>query len=194
MSRALLLSPHNDDETLFASFLCLRHRPHVVICLKSARMAESKYPGGMVVKAKTREFETAMAMKTFGCEWTQWPILDTDPQPEEVEAFMWGLRDPSSDHDWDLVFAPAVEEGGHPDHNLVGRLAEGVFNDTPVVNYLTYTAQEGRSRQGTLVEPEPEWVTLKLHALACYKSQAMHPATKSWFYDQIDLREWVAEA
>jgi hypothetical protein len=31
----LLLAPHNDDETLFAAYTCLRERPKVVVILRS---------------------------------------------------------------------------------------------------------------------------------------------------------------
>ena len=187
--RALLLAPHNDDETLFASFLCLRYQPHVVICLKSTRMADPSYPGGVPVQAQTREFETEMAMNALSCTWTQWPITDMDPEEEQLESFMWGLRDPLG-ADWDIVLAPAVEADGHSDHNLIGMLAERVFSDVEIVRYLTYT-RYGRSSWGKLVEPEREWIGLKLAALACYRSQASHPATCSWFYERLDLREWI---
>jgi LmbE family N-acetylglucosaminyl deacetylase len=188
---SLLLAPHNDDETLFASFLCLHYHPHVVICLKSERMGHENYHGGPPVSAKTREFETQMAMKVLGCEWTQWPVLDDNPARDQVEAFMWGLRDPSGQDDWDIVIAPAVEDEGHDQHNMIGEIAAVVFKDVPIVSYLTYTRTGGRSRNGTQVEFEPGWVPLKLQALACYKSQASHEATYGHFIDN-GLREYVA--
>lgn len=188
--RALLLAPHNDDETLFASFLCLRYQPHVVICFRSERMADPNYPGGMPVDAKTRRFETAMAMKTLGCNWSQWEIPDTVTEPEIVEPHFWALRDLAGQDDWDMVIAPAIEDGGQFQHNMIGELATSVFLDVPRIHYLTYTSDGGRSRGLIEVGFEPEWIALKLHALACYKSQAAHPATRSHFIDG-GLREYV---
>lgn len=189
--RALLLAPHNDDETLFASFLCLRYKPRVVICFRSMRMADPKYPGGMPVNYKDREFETAMAMKTLGCEWTQLLVPDTEEDPEQVEPHLWGLRDPSGQDDWDLVIAPAVEEGGQFQHNMIGELADMVFTDCQVIHYLTYTSHGGRSASEHEVEFDADWIPLKLHALACYKSQSMHPVTSPHFIDG-GLREYLA--
>ena len=33
----LFLSPHNDDEALFASYVQLRDHPHVLVCLRGRR-------------------------------------------------------------------------------------------------------------------------------------------------------------
>lgn len=189
MTRALFLAPHNDDETLFGAFTLLRYQPFVVVCFRSERMNGSLYPGGPSVDFQARERETACAMEVLGCKWHQWAIVDSVDEPETVESFMWGLRDPAGADDWDVVFAPAIEESGNHQHNLIGELAEKVFSDVQIVNYLTYTV-EGRSRWSTEVEFEPEWVAKKLSALACYSSQAGHPATRAHFLDS-GLREYV---
>lgn len=189
--KTLLLSPHNDDETLFAFFHCLRYRPHVVVCLRSSRMADPEYPGNMPISAEERESETEAAMNIAGCDWTQWPILDSEHDPsDQLEAFMWGLRDPSGADDWDLVIAPAGEDGGHPQHNLIAALAGRVFSDVSQIRYLTYTTYGQRTREGKEVEFEPHWLPLKLAALSCYRSQVMHPATRVHFIDG-GLREYV---
>ena len=189
--RTLFLAPHNDDEVLFGTFLLLRYRPDVIICLRSERMGDPNYPGGMPIRYQTRELETSFAMKQLDCQWTQWPIGDTNPDAEVVETWMNGLRDLASQDDWDIVFAPAVEENGHEQHNMIGRLADIVFPDVERIHYLTYTP-EGRSRDGTEVEFEPDWIAKKLSALACYKSQAAHPATRSHFIDN-GLREYIIQ-
>lgn len=174
--RALLLAPHNDDETLFASFTCLRYRPHVVVCFKS-------YVNG--VPAETREAETAAAMKILGCSWTQWPLSDVGALDEEVEAFMWGLRDPD---DWELVFAPYPHEHGNLQHALIARLADTVFHDVPIRNYLSY-AGGVKPRHGEEVAYEPGWLFLKHAALACYRSAADTPSHRHF---AEDLSEWLA--
>lgn len=183
---ALLLAPHNDDEVLFASFLCLRYRPHVVICLRSFRMADPSYPGGHAVSFFEREFETELAMKSLGCLWTQLMRPD-DPYAVDWTGFREEILDIAPDPE--IVFAPADEDGGHEQHNQVARLADHIYGEERVTHYLTYTAA-GRSRSENEVGFEPEWIVTKLHAMACYKSQAAHPATRSHFIDN-GLREYV---
>ena len=184
----LFLAPHNDDETLFGSFTLLRYRPHVVVCLRSFRMASPSYPGKMPVDFFTREFETEMAMKTFGCTWEQWTYSDVDPEWDELTAHLRVLDGQTLDPRWNRVFAPAFEIGGNEQHNVIANIANSVFGDR-VTSYLTYTAS-GKSRHGTEVEFEPEWIPLKHHALACYKTQAMHPATRAHFL--TDIREYIS--
>lgn len=185
--RTLLLAAHNDDETLFASFLCLRHRPHVIVCYRS-RVQGREYQ----VDFKTRESETRRASEILGFTYTQWPIFDDpDPDLDSIEAFMWGLRDPAGFEDYDLVFAPAIEKDGNEQHNVIGRLADVVFSDVTVEHYLTYTYPPlVRSRSEREVPFEPDWAFIKHKALACYASQA---ATPSYRHFVDDLREYLDE-
>ena len=183
--RSLLLAPHNDDETLFASFLCLRHRPLIVVCLRSMRMAEKSYPHPeFSMTFAEREAETAAAMEILGCEWVQWEIPDTRPNPVPELAAMLALAG-----EWDQVFAPAVEDGGQFQHDTIGVLADSIFGADKVTHYLTYTTG-GRSTDGEEVPYEPEWPALKLRALACYETQIKHPSTRAHFLDG-GLREYV---
>jgi len=181
---AIVLAPHNDDEVLFACFLCLRYQPHVVVCYRSA-MQEGLYG----VTAETREAETAQAMNILGCEWTQWPILDTaHGEEEQMEGFMWGLLDPATD-DTPQVFAPLVENGGNLQHNIIGTLATRVFGPENVKFYSTYTSGAMRSRTGEEVETQPGWLFYKHAALACYQSQTVTPSARHFIED---LREYVS--
>jgi LmbE family N-acetylglucosaminyl deacetylase len=182
---ALLLAPHGDDETLFASFLCLRYRPRVIVCT-TPRIQEQ-----WGVFAAEREAETEAAMKILGCEWVQLSFLDTagaeirDPLAHwlELDIEMSGMPD--------VVIAPSCERDGQEQHNAVAVAAIRAFGAN-IIRYLTYTRSGGRSRDGTLVEPDqPEWISLKLQALACYRSQMRVPNCRSWF-EQPDLREWIA--
>ena len=86
------------------------------------------------------------------------------------------------------MFAPAVEAGGHEQHNLVGELADKVFGGR-VTHYMTYTNGRDRSR-GVPVEFEPGWAALKLQALACYESQIRLASTGHHFTDW-PLHEWL---
>jgi LmbE family N-acetylglucosaminyl deacetylase len=175
----VLFAPHNDDETLWATYLALQYQCHVIICLRSVRMHDPGYPGGPV--QADREEETACAMKVLGLEWTQWPIPDDAPVAVELIRLMRTLEDV------ERVFAPHVEQDGHAQHNAVGVAARAVFGE--VTEYLTYTTA-GRSTNGTVVEPPEGAVDLKREALLCYESQILHPATAVWF--EGTLAEYVA--
>jgi LmbE family N-acetylglucosaminyl deacetylase len=182
--RALLLSPHHDDETLFASFICLRYQPLVVVVYG---LSEAN---GVPTSTRSSEFVQAMAQLNVMYV-REWPLSDMTVLGDEVEAWMIGLRDPSGQDDWDVVFAPAEEsKGGHPQHNVVGRLADSVFSDVQVEHYLTYTTPPlERSRSGTEIEYEPEWLFDKHAALACHRSAA---GTPSFRHFAEDLREYLA--
>ena len=187
--RALLLSPHHDDETLFASFLCIRYRPTVVICFGRSEA------NGVPSSTRSSEFVQAMGLLDVP-QVREWPLSDVSTTAEELEAWMIGLRDPAGGEDWDIVFAPAVEPRrrpkghGHPQHDLVGRLTDNVFGDLQIEHYLTYTTPPlYRSRWGEEIEYEPEWLFRKHAALACYRSQA---ATLSYRHFAEDMKEYLA--
>ena len=181
---ALLLSPHNDDEVLFASYLCLRYHPHVIVCLRSG--VQERYG----VYASEREEETEEAMRHLGCTWEQWPYQDQSfDHFRGIGALRGGFEALAGQYDH--CFAPAVELEGHEQHNLIGQLAREVFGDR-ITHYLTYTRDGGRSRDGVPNEPdEPEWIAAKMQALACYRSQLRVHNCRPWFYEQLDLREWI---
>jgi LmbE family N-acetylglucosaminyl deacetylase len=175
---SLLLAPHADDETLFAAYTILRERPDVVVCFRAPRDGRAQ---------EIREQETAAAMGFLGAEWEQWPYSEGRELPRDFLDLL--VRRAG---EYERCYAPAVEGGGHDEHNAVGRAAVAAFGPDRVGGYLTYTRDGGRSKWGDLVEPEPGWIALKLEALACYRSQIEREATRSWFYDLLDLREWSA--
>lgn len=187
--RSFLRLITDDDEVLFGTFTLLRENPFVVICLQSKRMADPHYPGGMMIEHREREFETELAMKTLGCGWIQWQHPDDRPDWDKVYTSVERLRDGRMT--FDHVYAPAVEDlGGNEQHNYIGTIAADVFREVPITYYLTYT-RDGKSTSENEVDFEPEWVAKKLHAMAIYKSQAAHPATRSHFIDN-GLREYYA--
>lgn len=160
--RPLLLSPHNDDESLFAAFTLLREKPHVVVVLRSEKQAAEGVTAGQ------RETETGAAMAVLGCTWEQWPVGDLEPDWPEIERRM------ACHLDAPQVFAPAYERAGHVQHNQVALLAGRLFGERRVLSYLTYTPA-GKSEWGTPVAYEPAWPALKLQALLCYRSQLGRP-------------------
>lgn len=165
---ALLLSPHHDDEALFAGYLCLAHRPAVLVC----------YPGAARHgDPATRQAETRAAMGVLGCEATLGYGTGADLEDAIVAA-----ASPTA-----TVFAPLPEDGGHSDHNRVGDLAARLFPGR-VVFYTTYT-KAGRSTCGDPVDVQPGWEALKRLALACYPSQLKRRGTRVHF--ERPLREYT---
>jgi LmbE family N-acetylglucosaminyl deacetylase len=182
--RALLLAAHNDDEALFAAYTCLKYKPRIVICYRS--MIQAQYG----VTAVEREDETNLVAQLFGCGWDQ--LLFPDDGDGDIHALTRWLEGYSEFvEDPEIVFAPTYEEGGHEQHNIVSLAGRDVFGDR-VHFYYTYT-RNGRSREGMLVEPDDfDWIRLKMQALACYRSQFRVKDCRPWFYDLLDLREWIA--
>jgi LmbE family N-acetylglucosaminyl deacetylase len=177
----VLFSPHQDDACLFAAFACIEHDPLVVTVLRS-QLQQDLYG----ITAETREAEDWAAFSGLGLsDWVQWPYLDTDPDWGAVENAMRLLDERVNP---ERVFAPAVEPGGHEQHNQVGQLALDVYGAERVTGYLTYASGGVRST-GIEVPFEPSWIGLKLAALACYRSQL---GTPSWVHFVESLREYIA--
>ncbi len=160
---ALLLAPHHDDETLWAAFLCQTYRPFVVTVLQSVTQEAQG------ITNEQRQRETKAACSILGCEWTQWPEGDHEPDWSAIEAMMWNERE---NREWDRVFAPLPEQGGHDHHNQVGRIALEVFGDR-VTFYTTYLFGGPRTVAGDPVPYTGEMLLNKLSALRCYESQIL---------------------
>jgi LmbE family N-acetylglucosaminyl deacetylase len=184
VSGSVLLAPHHDDESLFASFLILRYRPLVVTVLgRAERQAQHGYPGGPI-PGSIREQETAEAMRLLDARWVSWEFSDLNPDWPAISRAIAELAG-----SFDRCFAPAVEDEGHGQHNHVGALALAHFGRDRVTAYTTYRNGYGRSG-GEQVPFDPDWPVLKLRALACYESQIRCPSTGHHFL--AGLREYVA--
>lgn len=165
---AVLLSPHADDEALFAAFSIIRHRPHVVICHPS----EGDYGA---TEDRLQESREAVAI-LGGSDVEQW-------DGTELEAKMRALDERLRPT---LVFAPDMD-ASHPQHRAVAAAAAVVFASR-VRWFHTYNAM-GKVRIGTPVPHEPGWTERKRAALACYRTQLAHPRARKFFDD--DLAEYT---
>lgn len=163
-----VFAPHSDDETLFAAFTILRHRPRVVICFGSA---------GDYGDTVTREAETREAMSILGARAVeQWNGGDLVAQMRAFDARVQPIR----------VWAPDLQTS-HPDHLAVARAAATVFGDR-LTTYHTYV--DGvKVRSDRPVPFEPEWVGQKLRALTRYTTQHTHPRAHQFFAQ--DLYEYL---
>lgn len=176
----LVLAPHGDDETLFASYICQRNRAHVIVCTQDANPEIRQQ----------RSFETNAAISELGCSHQEWPMpasaFDYDQAKRWLEV--WASTAHVAEIP-DKVYAPAISPEGHEQHNEVGHLAIQVFGDS-VIPYMTY-APRGQRQTGVEVIPTPTEIQRKLRALACYGSQIGNHLTRPWFYELLDMREWL---
>lgn len=181
---ALILEPHADDAVLFSCWNALRYRAHIVTVLESHVQEQRGYG----ITQADRLTETAAAMTSvLGLKWDQWPYRDDDPDWAAIRVALGLVKERLEP---ERVFAPAVEPGGHDHHNRLAALTDEVFGDT-VAHYLTYTV-EGKSTNGVEVMFEPAWVTLKLRALACYRSQIETSAAGCTPHFVRGLEEYLA--
>lgn len=177
--RSVLLSPHHDDEILFASFTIARAAPDVVVVLEShvqhqracgqgtreAKVAALRNDPEMFTDERRRA-ETIAALMVYGNLAVDfWPYRDDKPDWAKIAQRIADMRD-----EYDHVYAPAPFDGGHDHHNTIGTFVKAFIPQEQRTLYTTY--QNGGYRcTGHPVEYEHHWVGLKLRALACYTSQ-----------------------
>lgn len=175
MSRALLVAPHADDETLFAAYLVQRYDAFVVCVYDEGRAGE---------------FMAAARMLGVGAAQMS---AQKGESEEGIESHLWGLAESLSEVLTGPIIVPAERIAGHEEHNIVARCCERVFEGHRLIRYLTYAPRGQRDRDGNPSEPDhPDCITKKLAAMSCYASQTLDPSTRPWFYELLDMREWTA--
>jgi len=167
----LLISPHCDDESLFCAFTLCREAADIqVVVVFDGHIQAAR---GEAVTWPERRAETERALWELGVK--KDPIFlgysDNAVSLLAIDNHMGHLS--TTLKPGDTVYFPWQEPGGHEQHNLIGSICESNFGRWEGVlmkHYLTYT-RHGKSTGGKEVIPEPDWIILKLRALACYKSQ-----------------------
>jgi hypothetical protein len=91
------------------------------------------------------------------------------------------------------VWLPAVEAGGHEQHNLVGEIGASVFSNAKIHRYLTYTRTQGKSTGGARVACSGSMVLKKLEALACYRTQIEIDELACWPHFIRDQNEYILD-
>lgn len=167
---SIFLSPHSDDETLFAAFTLMREQPLVVIVTDSY----VQFNRGDGVTAEQRWQETRAACSILGCTPFRLGLRD-DALTENLVTE--SIRRKFPPEALDRVYAPALQYG-HPHHDLTHRAAVRVYQPDQLVFYCTYSHSErfyantgARAVVGSLEER-----STKDLALACYRSQQ----ARSW--------------
>lgn len=167
----LLLSPHNDDECLFAAYTLIREKPLVIIATDSdAQLA------GWGITADQRREESRRACELLGVAVVFLGLKDGTLDQQRADLKRW-LK-PFASLAWTLVYAPAVQ-GGHTDHDALGEVVSSMFS--PVSYYATYASGEVFTPAGNEVEPTQEEIDRKNSALDCYPSQIGLPENKQHF-------------
>ena len=148
-SKITLLAPHNDDEGLFATYICLRLKPLIVVVTDGTQHQEK-----FGISIETRRRESEAAAKILGCRisFAGWP--DDDYKVRQMVGQKYS----------GTILAPALQ-GGNIHHDQISRYGD--------IQYATYTKTNLTPflPDGIQITPTPEEEQIKEKVLACYKSQ-----------------------
>lgn len=164
----ILLSPHNDDEALFASFTIFREKPLVVVVTDAARHEKRGLKG--IIQA--RRIESKCAMNTLGADVEFLGIPDDELTLEGLIADLTAisLKQSEAGDEISHVYAPAFYMDGNPEHNIVAMAAGKVFTDR-VTYYATYRKDDLVPKGDEEIIPHPAEARLKELALRQYPTQ-----------------------
>lgn len=178
----LLISCHNDDETLFTAYTLMRHKPIVIVCTTSHIQPNRGEKG---CDAYTRNQETIEAMKLAGCPVVFLGIKDTE-LTEDI------LRERLKPFNPETIYTPAYHENGNEQHNLVNKVALEVFGRNKCEQYCSYVKGNYNIVEGSWeIKPTHSEMELKNKMLDCYKSQLNLPSTKPHFDSVRGKSEWL---
>ena len=155
--KSVLLSPHNDDETLFCAYTVMRYKPLVVVVTDCMNMEDKG------IDFMLRRRETLEAMSILGADVIFLGLRDDMFDDLDLEMAIEGLKP-------DKVFAPALYPNGHKTHNLVGKVAERLWK-YKLIKYATYEYPELTLKGDIAITPSKEEELLKTKALLAYTSQ-----------------------
>ena len=162
----ILLSPHSDDECLFASYIIQKYNPLVIICSDDYRK------DGLVL---IRRNESKKAMDILGAD--LWFLGVPSNHNDDVFAKLLKIKLQRLDN-VDTVFAPNPITSNEQ-HKIVSVVAKKVFGK--VTYYDTYNNAWGTSGRGKRIEYTEEMNNKKEKAMNCYESQIRYLDTKGHF-------------
>lgn len=156
---SILLSPHSDDESLFASIIIQRYKPLVLVVTDSYNQFHSHG-----ITAHERRAESIAAAKIHGVDLEFLGIADhrLNDYRHAVPGIVKGIATAQ------IIFAPAMQ-GGHKDHDMVSWIASSMFG-VKIIFYSTYGNPLYVRGYQELKPTKAEYDT-KVDALRCYPSQ-----------------------
>lgn len=175
----ILLSPHNDDESLFAAYTLIRLKPLVIICTTSHIQPNR---GDKGCDAYTRNQETVNAMKLAGC-----PVLFLGIPDDKLTVGI--LRERLQNLNPETIYIPAMQ-GGNLHHDIVNKVGMDLFG-RKCERYTTYTRTELWTIGGWEIIPTQQEIELKNRMLDCYVSQLNLPSTAPHFEAVRNRSEWL---
>ena len=176
----ILLSPHDDDSILFASFICIREKPLVIIVTDSYIQPNR---GEVGCSAWERAEESRKAHQILDVPVVRLGFRDDTVKEFEIADALRDFKNVNK------VYAPALQ-GGNIHHDMVSIVAQSLFKNT-LRQYTTYTKTELYTTGGMAIEPTEEELQLKEEALNCYQSQLSLNATWPHFKAIGGKPEWL---
>lgn len=178
----IMISPHNDDETLFCAYTLMRLKPLVIIVTDSWIQ---HLRGDQNCSQFERRYETIEAMKLVGCPVVFLGIPDTE-LTEEI------LRERLQYFNPETIYIPAEHEDGNYQHNMVARIGLELFG-TKCERYCSYTKTNLQVAKGWEIRPTQQEIDLKNKMLDCYTSQLNLPSTRPHFDAVRGRSEWLVD-
>jgi len=164
--KKILLSPHNDDEALFTSYIILREKPLVIIVTDGYIQMKR---GHETITPELRKNETLCAMKILGVKEIEFlGISDLTLNYENLKKELIKFNP-------EIIYAP-YQNSVNEQHNLVGNVAYELWGEK-VKFYSTYIKQKEYTKEtlapiGDIeIKPTQVEMELKNKALDCYQSQ-----------------------
>ena len=183
----LLISPHYDDESLFAFYTLLRYHPKVIIATEAMSIKERKKRG----KYKSCRFTYFKKIKQLdinkirqqecnnACRVANIKPLFLNLSTSNMQNFQSNLLINLTKYQPDLVFAPALQ-GGNTDHDAVFIVCSQLWSDK-IIYYSTYNKNSYLINSGIEIKPTKKEIKLKNKALNCYQSQLSSTSVKEYF-------------
>lgn len=186
----LLIGTHDDDIELFAAFTAIREQPTVMICLDSYIQPARGFHDCSFLRRRSESRMGLECLLGSAYPLIECGISDSYPDSTITRELRVTFQEIDDKYNPDHVWAPAVEEGGHHHHNLVGKLAAETWPGR-VTHYLSYT-DRGKSTDGIPVKIEDgEWIARKLRAMSRHVSQMnMDPRMGCWPHFTRGIEEY----
>ena len=156
-----LISPHDDDHTLFCAYICMRQKPTVVIVLDSYIQPNRGEKG---CSAEERAEETRKSCEILGCEVIRLGLRDDMVSTPQIRQALFDTI-----KDADVIYAPMLQ-GGNIHHDMIHKACKDVFTNR-VIYYPTYTKTELYTEGKMRIDPTVEELNTKIHSLQVYESQ-----------------------